>query len=130
MAFRSRSEGRHPFRTERPPRRAGVQSPISIALQRGSIQRVAGSRKVAACAPTADSLKRNQAPRTTTARASCTASHGDVAIFARNQPAIDFDLAPIGNDIDALSSLDPTDRQGGRAEDRVGVDARKLAGVF
>ena len=33
---------------------------------------------------------------------------------------IDLDLAPVGNDVDALPSLDSADREAGRADNRVG----------
>ena len=46
------------------------------------------------------------------------------------QAAIDLDLAPVGNDVDALPPLDPADRKAGRAEDRVGHCCTKNAGVL
>src|SRR5271157_6319726 len=36
------------------------------------------------------------------------------------QAPIDLDLAPVGNDVDTLPSLDPADRKAGRADNRVG----------
>ena len=36
--------------------------------------------------------------------------HAGRRVFTRNQPAVDLDLAPVGDDIDALPSLDAADR--------------------
>src|SRR5208337_3298426 len=46
------------------------------------------------------------------------------------QAPIDLDLAPVGNDVDALPSFDSADRKAGRADNRVGHCCTKNAGVL
>ncbi len=50
--------------------------------------------------------------------------------FARDQPAIDFDLTPVGNHVDALPPLDPAHREGGRPQNRVGGTLAEDAGIL
>ena len=51
-------------------------------------------------------------------------------VLARDDPAVDLDLAPVGDDVDALPPLDPADREARRAEDGSGVEPASSLGVL
>ena len=113
----SRSRARRWSRTAHRSPRAGVRSRSRSLRGAGRSSRRLGPTS-AACVPR---VRRTRASRASQAvdRATGATAQCIVRIFTRYQTPVDLHLAPVGNDIDSLPSLDTTDREArGRAPGR------------